>query len=377
MRLIAILSGLCWGTGSIGSPGNQMSKPDRTGFFWQAIRDSITIPYGKTQTAITVAMSIPDEAFGSLSVSDNTARPKEWMGDDKNVGDNIDRFLTHVRKQEAFYDSLGVPCSRVTTDTDGHKRLRPRQWVNPQATDDASKKDNLDTEYVALSREVPADQLEKATAYKMVVSKRQGVEMISVPQAEVAALEAQGWKVYPPLDIGNRYRDCRDVGHPVDVLSYDQPAADTTRYLEHGNNFISSAMTKNNWHAGQLIGPNGSDPAVIAKSMSFAPPDSHNDVSERRSATSTGHILQYRRPAGVCLGWGGYDEHTHWQSFGRRVTKDMVEKRDWPDDQLAPVSVVNESGEVVDVVTIPFKREDLPSQPQKPVTLYDRLNNSG
>ncbi|KAK1995948.1 hypothetical protein LX36DRAFT_581332 [Colletotrichum falcatum] len=168
----------------------------------------------------------------------------------------------------------------------------------------------------------------------MVGFSRQGVDMRIVPEAEVAAFEAQGWEVY-------------------------------------------SAMTKNNWRPGQLIGPNGSDPAVIAKSMSFAPPDHHNDMSERRSATSTGHILQYRRPPGVCLGWGGYDEHTYWQSFGRRVTKDMTEKHNWPDDPLAPVTFVNESGEFSAVITPPLKREDLPSQPQKPVTLHDRLDNSG
>ncbi|KAK2012218.1 hypothetical protein LZ32DRAFT_605669 [Colletotrichum eremochloae] len=111
--------------------------------------------------------------------------------------------------------------------------------------------------------------------------------------------------------------------------------------------------------------------------MSFAPPDRHKDVSERRSATSTGHIVRYRRPPGVCLGWGGYDEHVYWQSFGRQVKKDMTEKQNWPLDLLAPASFFGESGEVYAVVTPYFKREDLPSQPQKPVTLHNRLNNSG
>ncbi|GKT97715.1 hypothetical protein Ct61P_15565 [Colletotrichum tofieldiae] len=138
-------------------------------------------------------MSIPDETCRSLSVSDNTAWPKEWMDDDKNVGDNIEKFLTDVRKREVFHDSFGVPCLRVTADA--HNRLQPRQRISLQAAAVASMKDNVDTEYVALSREVPADQLEKPAAYKMVGSSRQGADMTIVPQTEIAALEAQGWEV--------------------------------------------------------------------------------------------------------------------------------------------------------------------------------------
>lgn len=157
-------------------------------------------------------------------------------------------------------------------------------------------------------------------------------------------------------------------------MSFDRPAADTMRYLEQGNNFAVSTMTNGNWRPGQLFGQNGSDPATIAQSPSFAPPDRHHELLERRSATSTGHILQHRRPASVCLGWGGYDEHTHWQSFGRRLTKDMVLEQDWLTDRSAPVRLVNESGEVVDSITIPFKPEDLPPQPQKLSSLHDLLN---
>ncbi|KAM4058940.1 hypothetical protein HRG_008183 [Hirsutella rhossiliensis] len=301
------------------------------------------------------AKSTLDEALGSLSVSDNEIWPKEWKDDDENPGYNLDKFLADMRRREAYYDSLGVPCSRVTTDTHGNTTLQPRQWVSLEAADFTGLEDNLDTEYIALTREVPADQLGKATDYKMVGNSRQGMEMTTVPKAE-------------------HYRDRRTVERPVDVVSYDQPAADTMRYLEHGNNFISSAMTKDNWRPGQLIGQNGSDPATIAQSPSFLPPDRHDDMSERRSATSTGHILQHRRPAGVGLGWGDYDRHVRWQSYGRRVTKDMVEKQNWQTDLLAPSRFFNESGEVVKTVTKPFERRDLPSQPQKPVSLYDRLN---
>ncbi|PTB41774.1 hypothetical protein M441DRAFT_457780 [Trichoderma asperellum CBS 433.97] len=165
----------------------------------------------------------------------------------------------------------------------------------------------------------------------MVGNSRQEVDMVVVPREEVATLEAEGWEVY-------------------------------------------ASMTKN-WRPGHLIGDNGSDPATISQSPSFAPASRWNETSERRSATSTGHILQYRRPPGVPLGWGGYDEFTYWQSCGRRVTKDMVKKEEWSTSPLAPITIVKESGEFVETVTLPVKQEDLPPQPKKPVPLYDLLNS--
>lgn len=57
---------------------------------------------------------------------------------------------------------------------------------------DLGLEDKIDPEYIALSREVPADQLGKPTVeYKMQGDSRQGVEMIIVPKAEVAAFESQ------------------------------------------------------------------------------------------------------------------------------------------------------------------------------------------
>ncbi|KAK2023797.1 hypothetical protein LX32DRAFT_127681 [Colletotrichum zoysiae] len=138
-------------------------------------------------------MSIPVEDFQALSVSDETALPKEWMDGEEG---NIDKFLAHRRKLKEFYDSIGVPSPiHVTTDAHNRPRLQPRQQVSLQAADDPGMKDDLDTEYVALTREAPAGQLENAASYKMVGDSLQGVELKIVPEAEVAAFEAQGWEV--------------------------------------------------------------------------------------------------------------------------------------------------------------------------------------
>ncbi|KAK1995947.1 hypothetical protein LX36DRAFT_750738, partial [Colletotrichum falcatum] len=78
-----------------------------------------------------------------MSTDEAFRLPKEWMDDDQNTGANINRFLADARKREAVYDSLGVPCFRVTTDA-GNK-LQPRQWANLQAVNAKDMKDNLDT----------------------------------------------------------------------------------------------------------------------------------------------------------------------------------------------------------------------------------------
>jgi hypothetical protein len=52
----------------------------------------------------------------SLGVSDSKVWPKEWKDDDENAGDNLDTFLTDVRRQEAYYDSLSSARRQVASD---------------------------------------------------------------------------------------------------------------------------------------------------------------------------------------------------------------------------------------------------------------------
>ncbi|GFP57568.1 hypothetical protein TASIC1_0008040900 [Trichoderma asperellum] len=296
-------------------------------------------------TADTMAFQSP---ANQDTPCDNRVWPEEWRDGAEN---NAENFFAHVRRQEAYWDSLGVSCHRAAPD--GSNRLLPRRFGSLQ-----NQHANIDvnTEYVALTREAPAGQPENhakcSRFYRMVGNSRQAVDMIVVPREEINALEAQ-----------------------VDVVSYDNPAAGTGLYLEHANNFVTATMTKNNWRPGQLIGQDGADPATLSQSPSFAASDRWNEISERRSATSTGHLLQYQRPYGVSLGWGGYDRYTHWQSYGRRVTKDMVKEGNWSTDPLSPFTIVNESDEFVETVTQLFKLEDLPPQPRNLVSLTSTWAN--
>ena len=163
----------------------------------------------------------------------------------------------------------------------------------------------------------------------------------------------------------------------MDVVSTDKPAKDTERYLARGNDLVRQKWGDGKWSPGDLIGKNGSDAETKAQSASYATPDLWDKLSEPRLATSAGHVMHHERPANVCLGWGGYDKFTRWQASGRQVTKDMVEKEEWSTDLMAPITFVNEAGEVTDIVGGHIEPQDMPDRPHKPLSLYEVLNSSG
>ncbi|KAL7913143.1 hypothetical protein GGI35DRAFT_491378 [Trichoderma velutinum] len=303
------------------------------------------------------AAAAPADSANPILVGD--AWPEEWRDNRENPGANLETVLADVARRSAYWESLGVPCTRVSVEK---SKLEPRQHVDLRLARHSGYKDRIDTEYVALQRKRLPGQLEATKG-----EEREGPDMAIVPKEEIVVMDAQGWEV--------NYHDYRPVDRPADVISFDKPAADTDRFLERGNKFVSAFMTKNNWRPGQLVGQNGSDPATIAQSPSFAPPNRQNQFSERRSVTSTGHLLQYQRPVEIGYGWGDYDQHTYWQSFGRRVTKDMVEDKNWRRNPTEPVDLVDESGTVVRTLTIPFKRTQLPNA-HNLLSIFERLNST-
>lgn len=179
----------------------------------------------------------------------------------------------------------------------------------------------------------------------------------------------------PPRDPLKNYADVRKVHRPQDGVTTDKPVADMARYLEHGLDLAQSSRTNGHWRPGQLIGQNGSDPAVMKQSPSYAPVDKHKEAvrDERRSATSTGHLIVHGRPRDVCLGWGGYDDFLDWQSYGRQVTEQMVKEEDWVIDPLETIVYHDEDGEAVDTIESILERSDLPAVAQAPIPLFDKL----
>ncbi|KAK7213797.1 hypothetical protein V2G26_020975 [Clonostachys chloroleuca] len=223
---------------------------------------------------------------------------------------------------------------------------------------------------------------------------------ITVLEEEVPKLEEQGSKVYcppfPALDPEKGNQDKRPPAPPpADVIATDNPVADGNHYLRDGFEMMKR-MSENKWKPGDLLDEDGSDPKVKDRLASYASPSDWDQITDLRSATSTSHLFHHDRPDDVCVGWGGYDEFNHWQSCGRRVTKDMVgvenpkaaedpeakervEERKWEDDNNGATEFVNEAGEVVFTVpayvTQPFQRDDRQTTGKvKPRSLYSRLH---
>ncbi|KAI0549849.1 hypothetical protein F4679DRAFT_573261 [Xylaria curta] len=105
-----------------------------------------------------------------------------------------------------------------------------------------------------------------------------------VPLAEVERRQAEGWELWtgPEPTLDDDGRDRRRCNWPQDVMDTDKPHLDYER-----------------------------------------------EWNEVVSGSSNGHFRKTRAPRDVGLGWGDWHLYAEWESYGRRVTPDMVEKKDW------------------------------------------------
>lgn len=137
-----------------------------------------------TQTAAQVDSANP------LLVDD--AWPEGWKDDPENPGANLARVLADVERRPAYWESLGVPGTRVSVEK---SKLVPRQYVDWRTAKKSAEMGGPDTEYIALTRQTPPGQHNESTCYVIKDGERVGVDHIIVPKEEVAAREAQVWEV--------------------------------------------------------------------------------------------------------------------------------------------------------------------------------------
>ncbi|CAH0016619.1 unnamed protein product, partial [Clonostachys rhizophaga] len=326
-----------------------------------ALLDSLDRP--STPQMSDKALTELTEAMESLTLKKSDL-PERWADDEKDPGSNIKRFFANWPQYQKHFEAQGMSCYRAIQDASGSSRLEPRTWSRVHAGSESRLAENK-VEFVTLNRVVTADQDDEPLPDQRVMQRIHG------DVREAVAF-------YPPapaLDVQKGYRDVRpNLPRPVDVMTTDEPATDTDAYLDRGYEYVSRHWTKGKWKRGDLIGKNGSDPETKAQSASYAAPDCWDKLSERRVATSTGHMPHIERPPNVPLGWGGYDKFHHWQASGRQVTKDMVEEEDWSVDIDMPFDFVNEEGEVVDTVPPIVREQDLPPLADPPITLHELLN---
>jgi len=314
----------------------------------------------------------------SSSSSEPSDWPDTWRDFPEEKGANVRAFFADTQARKPYWDALGLPYTTIAEDENGNPEVQSRLRPTQRASKRKKNPDDSKIDYVALTRAVSTDRGEKPTFERMTEDGWVRFNLKIAPVSEVPTLVAQGWKVEngrePPLEEeSDGFRDKRPYDLPVDVLSRDQPAKDTDSYLGWGNKFMSATMTDGNWRRGQLIGTNGSDPETIRLSPSYAK-WSPEPFSERRSATSTGHIIKHSAPAHVGLGWGDYDLFIDWQSYGREIPKDAVEKKDWLKDPLAPLTFVGGSGEPVDTFNELSDGKNLPVRNSEIKSLYAKLH---
>ncbi|QYT00982.1 hypothetical protein H0G86_008039 [Trichoderma simmonsii] len=132
----------------------------------------------------------PDDPAKPILV--NGTWPEEWKDDPENRGANIARALADIERRSAYWESLGVPCARVSADK---SKLVPIQYPNPDPLSLKQTGDRLDTQYITLTRKSLPGQHNESTCYVIKDGEEVGVDYVIVPKEEVAAREAQGWEV--------------------------------------------------------------------------------------------------------------------------------------------------------------------------------------
>ncbi|CAG9985650.1 unnamed protein product [Clonostachys byssicola] len=351
------------------------------------------------------------DAVAELSCEDDDTLPKEWRNDPDFPGLAVERYFDSLPQHQKEWKEQGLSTFEVIKDASGQRMMKPRCIPNPQLSASKKLKHQLNKEWVTLSRDVVAGQVETSLPFRYENKqmredpttqryKLATVEWITVREEEVPKLEEQGWKVYcppfPAVDPEKGNEDKRlPAMRPADVITTDKPVADGNYYLRDGLEMMKR-MSDNKWKPGDLLAEDGSDPKVKDGLASYASPSDRDQITDLRSATSTSHLFHHERPDDVCVGWGGYDEFNHWQSCGRRVTKDMVgvpnpkaaedpeakeriEERKWERDSKGATQFVTESGKVF--CTVPaYVTERVQrggrqtTEKPKPRSLYSRLH---
>jgi len=54
-----------------------------------------------------------------------------------------------------------------------------------------------------------------------------------------------------------------------------------------------------------------------------------HDATGLRSATPDGHVAKLARAPLVSVEWGEFDTLWKWQSYGRKIKKEVVREKEW------------------------------------------------
>lgn len=281
-----------------------------------------------------------------------------------------DRFIELDKAYMAAGVRSGFPFARIIeTDPDrtpavvDKSGLLARQYPSPAPENDE------------LANSMPVLMIKEGAVDKDAGPLRSTCKLPEVklaPLHDVQAHMGDGWFPYVQQvpDEADVEKKCDRV---VDVLTTDQPWKDTEQFFERGIKAINSAGGSQ-WFPGAVLDRRVVD-GIPEENLSFCevecisndpefrkPGDTGDDF---RTATSLGHDPIIKRPQGVGMGWGGYDDFHLWQAAGRKINPDDVEQRDWQFDVRKMVFVEEDTGkETTFEVEMGSAEECLIGQPQ-------------
>ncbi|KAH7310574.1 hypothetical protein B0I35DRAFT_412072 [Stachybotrys elegans] len=308
--------------------------------------------------------------------------PKEWAINDEAPGE-VDRVIKDWPTVVEHLSQEGLPVYQPMVGRGGKPHEHSQQYISLRNRLNPEFTDRMDIPLILMTRDIAPGQTPARGQWESSVrrdKKTVYVQFCKAPKDRVDEYIAQGWVFYqrkpgPRLaKEGQGFRDTRPKLPPTqDVVTTDKPAEDTDRHLGVGNSLLASTWAKD-WKPGNLLGENGSNYFVKARSMTYCAPEHRGEVIDDRLATSAGHIQAPERPAYAGLGWGGHDQWNAWTGAGRAIPKEMVEKKDWSTDPMAPAKCYNEKGEFLGTWPALLPEDQLPKRREPPVPLYDVLH---
>jgi hypothetical protein len=299
--------------------------------------------------------------------------PRSWIFDRDEPAIFRDALLKDYQTLGEKSRQAGISCCPIVRDKPENPKIHSRQYPSPYHHAEA----DLAIPHIIVQRKVPrsgpivGNQVEVTSSRELV-----RVDGKTVPLAQVTAFEQQGWEVWNhpespinPITSG----DPRKVERTEDVFETDRPYMDSNRFLEEDNEMLLGDEPSTKWRPGQLLGANGSSREARASSLSFSSFVPAAQMTDLRSATSGGHALKFLRPPRVGAGWGDYDTFDNWQSYGRQLKPEMVERNGWNKDPLKPLVFDGEDGAVTKTFSQDVAAKYVDPDAEPPQALWERF----
>ncbi|EWZ39249.1 uncharacterized protein FOBCDRAFT_251175 [Fusarium oxysporum Fo47] len=182
--------------------------------------------------------------------------------------------------------------------------------------------------------------------------------------------EVQYPDCYPPKKT--EHLNHRHIPKLQDVWEADKPFLNTANIFAKGIKISGLAITLY-WQPGRVLGPNSQERSTISHSERFIrPADMSTNIL---SATCRSHIVSYKRPPGVGLGWGDFDRFYEWQLLGRKVQKSMVRAQRFQQSNSPHMSFISELTGCLHIVRTDSTKIESRRTLKKP-NLWQKLKNS-